>query len=98
MDHTGSHAKCADAVERLYHFLDGELDEASRADVQRHLDDCLPCLEAFDFEAELRLIVARKCRDQVPEMVRVRIWKAIQSDGGAEDMSGGMLPFKETFE
>ncbi|HEX2699530.1 MAG TPA: mycothiol system anti-sigma-R factor [Acidimicrobiales bacterium] len=87
-----AHHRCADAVERLYHFLDGELDGASMADVQRHLDECLPCLEAFDFEAELRLVIARKCRDQVPEMVRVRIWKAIQNDGGLENVDGGMLP------
>lgn len=92
MDADSSHARCADAVERLYHFLDGELDELRAADVQRHLDDCLPCLEAFDFEAELRLVIARKCCDQVPEMVRIRIWKAIQSEGGPEHMHGGMLP------
>lgn len=91
MDETAHH-KCAVAVERLYHFLDHELDEASTADVQRHLDECLPCLEAFDFEAELRLVIARKCRDQVPEMVRIRIWKAIQGEGGPEDSIGGMLP------
>lgn len=91
MDPTARH-KCTDAVHRLYHFLDRELDDATMADVQRHLDECLPCLEAFDFEAELRLVIARKCRDQVPEMVRIRIWKAIQSEGGVEDLDGGMLP------
>jgi mycothiol system anti-sigma-R factor len=89
-----AHHKCAVAVERLYHFLDHELDEASMADVQHHLDECLPCLEAFDFEAELRLVIARKCRDQVPDMVRIRIWKAIQSEGGPEDSNGGMLPLQ----
>ena len=67
-------------------------EEDRRAHIQQHLDDCGPCLEAFDFEAELRLIIARKCRDQVPEMVRIRIWKAIQSAGGPEDSNGGMLP------
>lgn len=91
MDETAHH-RCAVAVERLYHFLDHELDEASAADVQRHLDDCLPCLEAFDFELSLRVVIARKCRDQVPEMVRIRIWKAIQGEGGPEDSNGGMLP------
>ncbi|MGI8685159.1 MAG: mycothiol system anti-sigma-R factor [Acidimicrobiales bacterium] len=90
-DESAQH-RCAVAVERLYHFLDRELDDASMADVQRHLDDCLPCLEAFDFEAELRLVIARKCRVEVPEMVRIRIWKAIQSAGGPEDCGGGMLP------
>lgn len=87
-----AHHKCTDAVERLYHFLDRELDDASAADIQRHLDDCMPCLEVFDFELSLRQIIARKCRDQVPDPVRIRIWEAIQFEGGVEDLNGGMLP------
>jgi mycothiol system anti-sigma-R factor len=71
---------CNDAVERLYHFLDGELDDARRADIQHHLDECLPCLEAFDFEAELRQVIAQKCRDQVPDHLRQRIAEALRSD------------------
>ena len=92
MDHDTSHAKCVDAVERLYLYLDRELDEIRMADVQRHLEECLPCLEAFDFEAELRQLVARKCRDEVPDQLRVRIVLAIQMEGGVVDGDGGMLP------
>ena len=71
---------CDDAVHRLYHFLDGELDDERRAHLQRHLDECLPCLEAFDFEAELRQVIAMKCRDQVPESLRLRIAAAIHHE------------------
>ena len=92
MGHDASHAKCVDAVERLYLYLDRELDEIHMADVQRHLEECLPCLEAFDFEAELRQLVARKCRDEVPDQLRVRIVLAIQMEGGLVDGDGGMLP------
>ncbi|MGH9151674.1 MAG: mycothiol system anti-sigma-R factor [Acidimicrobiales bacterium] len=88
------HGKCADAVERLYHYLDGELDEARMALVKSHLDECLPCLEAFDFEAELRQLVARKCREVVPEALRVRITLALQAEYGAGEGFGlGMPPF-----
>ncbi len=69
---------CREAVQRLYHYLDGELDDARRAVIRSHLDECLPCLEAFDFEVELRQVIARKCRDQVPESLRMRISRAIQ--------------------
>jgi mycothiol system anti-sigma-R factor len=69
---------CRDAVHRLYHYLDGELDDARRAVIRSHLDECLPCLEAFGFEVELRQVIARKCRDQVPEELRIRITQAIQ--------------------
>lgn len=68
---------CADAVVQLYHYLDGELTEERRALIQRHLDDCPPCLDAFDFEAELRQLVARKCRDDVPESLRRRVAESI---------------------
>jgi mycothiol system anti-sigma-R factor len=78
---------CDEAVHRLYHFLDGELDDTRRADIQRHLDECLPCLEAFDFEAELRQLIAMKCRDQVPESLRSRIADAIHHESHRD--SGG---------
>ena len=64
---------CQEAVHTLYHFLDGELTEARRLHIQQHLEACGPCLEAFDFEAELKLVVARCCRDQVPDSLRQRI-------------------------
>ena len=92
MDRHGDHGRCADAVEWLHHFLDGELDDVRMSDVQQHLDACLTCLEAFDFEAELRLLVARKCRDSVPDSVRLRITTAIQAEFRSVDGSGGMLP------
>jgi mycothiol system anti-sigma-R factor len=72
---------CDDAVHRLYHFLDGELDDRRRSDIKRHLDECLPCLEAFDFEAELRIVIAQKCRDEVPEHLRERIAQALRHEG-----------------
>jgi mycothiol system anti-sigma-R factor len=71
---------CSEAIHRLYHFLDGELTEDRRVEIQRHLDDCSPCLEAFDFEAELRIMIASKCRDDVPETLRIRIAAAIEQE------------------
>jgi mycothiol system anti-sigma-R factor len=73
---------CQEAVHTLYHFLDGELTDGKRREIQQHLDDCSPCLEVFDFEAELRALVSRKCRDQVPEHVRIRILEAIRVGPG----------------
>jgi mycothiol system anti-sigma-R factor len=71
---------CSDAVHTLYHFLDGELTPDRLAHIQHHLEACQPCLEKFDFEAELRLVIARKCRDQVPESLRVRIVESIRME------------------
>jgi mycothiol system anti-sigma-R factor len=72
-DHFDLGVDCDEAVHTLYDFLDGELTAERKAHIQAHLEECSPCLDAFDFEAELKLLVARKCRDQVPEALRIRI-------------------------
>lgn len=69
---------CNDALQTLYHYLDGELTAERRTAIQRHLDQCAPCLHAFDFEAELKVVIARSCRDQVPDALRQRVAEAIQ--------------------
>jgi mycothiol system anti-sigma-R factor len=69
--------ECQDALRTLYHYLDGELTPERRLDIQRHLSECSPCLGAFDFEAELKAIVARCCRDQVPDSLRQKIAEAL---------------------
>jgi len=71
---------CNDALHELYHFLDGELTKDRRDQIQAHLESCPPCFEGFDFEAELRIVVARKCTEQVPQQLRDRIADAINHE------------------
>lgn len=73
---------CKDAIRELYTFLDGELTEARREAISGHLDGCHPCLEAFEFEAELRLVVSHHCRATVPEALKERIATLIADDRG----------------
>ncbi|MDQ6910678.1 MAG: mycothiol system anti-sigma-R factor [Actinomycetota bacterium] len=68
---------CREAVELLYHYIDGELTEERRVLISHHLDDCPPCMKAFDFEAELRIVVSQRCRDRVPESLQDRIARAL---------------------
>jgi mycothiol system anti-sigma-R factor len=72
-----SEVDCNETIEILYHYLDGELTEERRVVIKRHLDDCPPCLHAFDFEAELRVVIADRCKDRVPESLRQRIHAAL---------------------
>jgi len=67
------HGNCEEALHELYSFLDGELTESKRTQIRDHLDDCSPCLEAFDFEAELRIVIKHRCKDEVPESLRDRV-------------------------
>jgi mycothiol system anti-sigma-R factor len=73
---------CQEALRTLYYFLDGELTPQRREAIQQHLDKCSPCLEAFDFEAELKLIIGRCCRDQVPESLRHRVAEVLAEASG----------------
>ena len=68
---------CREAVDLLYHYLDGELAEEHRITIRRHLIDCPPCYSAFDFETELRVVIAHKAQEQVPDQLRQRVFDAI---------------------
>ena len=68
---------CVEAVHLLYHYLDGELTAERRVLIRQHLDDCPPCGQAFDFEAELRVVVSQKCRETVPDHLRRRVAEAL---------------------
>lgn len=80
----GPKSGCREAIDTLYHFLDGELTDERRHEIAVHLDECGPCLDAFDFEAELKSVIARKCRDQVPEALRQRVYLALLDASGKD--------------
>jgi mycothiol system anti-sigma-R factor len=84
-DHAGHDDECEEALAALYTFLDGELTDARRLEIREHLDDCSPCLEVFDFEAELRMVIRQRCRDQVPESLRQRVAEQLASAGEPDD-------------
>jgi len=67
-------ADCNETLRELETFLDGELSPAVLADIRSHLGGCPNCLEAFDFHAELKAVIARKCQtDEMPPGLLGRI-------------------------
>ena len=80
-EHMGStDVDCEESVHALYHFLDGELTEMRRFEIKKHLDRCAPCEEVFEFEAELRRVIADRCKDHVPDQLRNRIAEALDHE------------------
>ncbi len=71
---------CNEALQELYTYLDGELTADRRRHISAHLNDCSPCLEAFDFQAEIRLVIAQKCRDEAPQELKDKVARAIGLD------------------
>ncbi|HEY7072740.1 MAG TPA: mycothiol system anti-sigma-R factor [Acidimicrobiales bacterium] len=71
---------CQDSLHELYRYLDGELTEDRRDKIQQHLDGCQPCAEPYDFEAELRSVIRRKCQEQVPEALVAKVKAALVNE------------------
>ncbi|HXZ83025.1 MAG TPA: mycothiol system anti-sigma-R factor [Acidimicrobiales bacterium] len=71
---------CEESIHSLYHYLDGELTEDRRRELEAHLDMCAPCVEKYEFEAELRRVIADRCKDRVPEELRRRVANAIDHE------------------
>jgi anti-sigma factor (TIGR02949 family) len=54
-------ADCNDTIRELQRYLDHELPDNVQHVVEKHLNGCVDCLQAFDFHAELKLVIAQKC-------------------------------------
>ncbi len=76
-----SKSDCTDALEDLYRYLDGELTAERRARIAEHLEACGPCLSAFAFEQELKVVVSRCGETEVPAELRDRVAQAIAELG-----------------
>jgi len=84
---------CSEAVHVLYHFLDGELTPERKLLIEYHLDACHPCLEAFEFEVELRELIKQRCQEQVPDELRLRIKELLASEACAPGTKDGGSAF-----
>jgi len=78
---------CAETIRELDLFLDGELSDHQRDAIRHHLNGCMDCLGAFDFHAELKIVVAEKCHnDEMPPGLLGKIEQcfAIDFDGDGD--------------
>jgi mycothiol system anti-sigma-R factor len=61
-------------LERVYDYLDGEMDAEEAATFREHLEECTPCLRAYDLDIALKALVRRSCQcEPAPEQLRSRI-------------------------
>lgn len=79
---------CTKALHALYEFLDGELTLERRQYIELHLNGCPHCFSAFDFEAELRMVLRSRLQIvDVPAHLQTRIYRALENEG-----LGGLRP------
>lgn len=64
---------CAEAVRRLWEYLEDALDEAERAQVEEHLGLCRRCCGEVEFAEELRGFLSAHSLQEMPTEVRSRL-------------------------
>lgn len=82
-------ANCKETIRELDAFLDDELSDDARHQIHRHLEGCTDCLQAFDFQAELKIVIRRKCsNDEMPDGLLERIEMCFDVDFDGDGIIG----------
>jgi mycothiol system anti-sigma-R factor len=79
---------CNETLQELETFLDGELTDDAVAHIRAHLEGCPDCYEAFDFHAELKSVIAAKCKDEMPPGLLSRIEECLHADIDGDGVIG----------
>jgi mycothiol system anti-sigma-R factor len=65
---------CGEITDRLYEYLDQELESVERAAVQRHLGGCAACRRQFEFEDQFLARMRLAARGpQAPTRLRFKV-------------------------
>ena len=65
---------CTAVLRSLYAFHDNELSVAEADEIRQHLMACEPCLDHFQVEDALRVLIRRCCSDErAPDGLRLRM-------------------------
>lgn len=70
---------CEKALENLYLFIDREIDTASCAEIQTHIDECTTCLTEYDLERIVKTLVSRSCSEVAPDPLREKVLLTIRT-------------------
>lgn len=66
---------CSEVLEQLYAFHDNELTEDEADHIREHLMACEPCLDSFQVEEAMRVLIRKCCNSEAiaSEELRVRV-------------------------
>ena len=82
-------ADCKKALQELDAFLDDEISTTTRQQIRGHLDSCVDCLQAFEFHAELKATIRRKCsNDEMPPGLLAKIETCFNEDFDGDGVIG----------
>ncbi|GAB3722472.1 mycothiol system anti-sigma-R factor [Nocardiopsis nanhaiensis] len=73
-DKSEADTPCSEVLDKIYTYIDGELDESNYAEVRAHLDGCSPCLDEYGLDEAVKKLVAKHCGcDPVPLDLRDKV-------------------------
>lgn len=82
-------ADCKQTLRELDAFLDDELSPTTREQIHNHLDGCVDCLQAYDFQAELKQVIRRKATsDEMPAGLLAKIEMCFNEDFDGDGIIG----------
>ncbi len=88
MSDAGHEIDCQGAFDRLYEFLDSEIDADTEAAIRSHLEECANCFKFFDFEKTyLRFLEAQTRAAGAPEALRRRLLESLMQEDPESDLS-----------
>jgi anti-sigma factor (TIGR02949 family) len=64
---------CEEVLRHLVAYLDCEMDAATAAAIERHLEECRGCFSRAEFEKKLKAHVGEAASARAPERLRNRI-------------------------
>jgi anti-sigma factor (TIGR02949 family) len=70
---------CTDAVRQLWEYLDGLVDDQSRAEIEEHLAFCRRCCGEVEFAHELSRFLADHGNGALPTDVRARLLSTLDA-------------------
>ena len=70
---------CQDIIEKVFDYIDHEMDAANLAQLKAHLDLCRSCFDRVQFEIVLREHIKIKTHHCCPDKVKIRIQRIINS-------------------
>ena len=71
---------CAEVLAEVWLFLDHECDDTRRRLLERHLDECRPCLAEYGLDEKLKKLLATKCAgDRAPAGLKDRLRASIRT-------------------
>ena len=70
---------CEETLEEIQRFLDGEVVESVRVQIEQHLTGCNPCMQRTEFRRHLKIMISAKCGSEVvPTDLQAKIMDLIR--------------------